>query len=348
MAQNRQLLIQNQDGGWDFIYDPSSSVAEYKRPLSDTTNSSFPNQFGLHALAMIDAYSVTKTANNYFSAKRTADALMSKTITRSARVYATDVEFLAKAEVVMGFEHYRTQALAGLEAEREYCAAMHILANVNPSEAQIAAIPTPWPELSDAQRVAALRARLVAYGRNAGLRAFDFNSRIKAALLLGYVQYALEIARVVAQDVEQIEISGNYYLLGLANTISALIPFKATEVIFEDVIEGAYGKLSVQQQDDGLFAGNLQDTAFIVEALTGVEAVQPLKKLVERLLQDQLPSGGYNYGGIEFVEAQSELLSALSRVWTEYSPRSVAAESKSFRNKLRVSRFEETIAMPFI
>jgi len=70
--------------------------------------------------------------------------------------------------------------------------------------------------------------------------------------------------------------------------------------------------------------------------------------LVERLLQDQLPSGGYNYGGIEFVEAQSELLSALSRVWTEYSPRSVAAESKSFRNKLRVSRFEETIAMPFI
>jgi len=312
-------MIQNSDGGFDYLTgDPEI--------IRNTTNASPANQFGLHGIGLLEAYRVTLQPVNLQTIKKTADVLAAKTIYRMQRMYSTDGEFLASAAEVLGFPVYRQKAAANNTAEKEHYAAIHILDSPNPTTTQVNAIvQAALDAVTDAQRAAACRRRLVEAGsRPSGLRAFDWGSRLRQSLYTGDVNYAREIAKIVAADFPEIQIVAPYYLLGLANTVTILKTMEEENPAqYAPVIASARTKLLAQQKDDGFFrvepaegaeAGNLQDAAFIAQALLDVNEVEALKNLTGYLIDVQLASGAYDHYGAEFVEAQSELMGSLAKV----------------------------------
>lgn len=329
-AQNRNILIQNDDSGWNYFDAPDV--------IRDRTEASFANQFGLHAQAMLDAYFVTNNDSNLVAADKTATKLFNdpvgvKVDARSARCtrgYATDHEFLANAGAVL-FPVYFSKGQEHFQTEKDCFAALSILGTTNQNDPAIDNIAQQdIDNVSDADRVAAFTARLIAANRNAGLRAFDWYGRLRVALLYGDTSYAKAIADELAQDASSIVISEDYYLTGLANTISSLLPFVDDEPSFQAIIDDFKVKLFAQQKAEGRFlvtanegveAGIVQDQAFILKALLDLGEVERIKQLINYLLSAQLANGAYDWywefgGNFEFVEGNSELLSSMSLAYT--------------------------------
>jgi len=334
LAQNRNVLIQNDDGGWNFFDAPDD--------IRNRGETSFPNQFGLHAQSMLEAYFVTSNGANLVAADRTATKIFNdpvgiqaapapnKPAARCVRSYSTDYEFLANAGPLL-FPGYFIRGNEHFEQEKICFAALFLAGTTNQNDdALIDAVPQQdIDNLSDADRVAGFQARLVAANRNAGLRAFDWNSRIRGAMIFGDSNFAKAVANQIAVDASSIDISSDYYLAGLANTISSLIPFIDTEPSFQGIIDDAKAKLFAQQKPEGRFlveategaeAGIVQDQAFILKALLDLGETEKAKKLVDFLLNAQLDNGAYDWfwefgGNFEFVEGNSELLWAMSLVY---------------------------------
>jgi len=359
-AQGRVIISQNNDSGFEWLVsDPEV--------IRSVTNASYANQFGLHGAALLDAYNITQEPMNLVAAKKTAEVLMAKTVYRRTSLYATDGEFMANAAGFYGFPSYRQKAVANEIANEEFYAAIHILNNPSPTEAQVNALAqAELDAVTDEQKVAGCRRRLVeAGGRPAGLRAFDWGSRVRQAAYTGKDNIARLMAAAVAADYSEIQITAPYYLLGLANTITILkLREQDNPATYTPVIANARQKLLAQQKEGGFFtvepsegaeAGNLQDAAFIVQALLDINEVEPLKKLINFLMAAQLPTGGYDHFGSEFGEAQSELMGALARVYKNYSAGAMALMMEEFEknpppsNHYRLPALSpDKVASPFI
>ncbi|MBI2519497.1 MAG: hypothetical protein HYV97_03745 [Bdellovibrio sp.] len=332
-AEGRNLLIQNNDSGWDYFVSPDQ--------LRDRTEASYGNQFGLHAQAMFDAYFVTSNTQDLQAADKTATKLFNDPVNvkvdaraaRCTRGYATDHEFLSNAGALL-FPAYHARGLLHFQTEKNCFAAMSFLNTTNSNDPAIDTVPqTDLDNVTDAQRVAIFTARLVAAGRNAGLRAYDWNQRLRVALIFNDRAYARAIADRVAQDASGIVINADYYLLGLANTISSLVPFVNEAPNFQAIINDMKAKLFAQQRAQGRFlveategveAGIVQDQAFILKALLDLGETVRIKQLIDFLLSSQLSNGAYRWfwelgDDSEFVEGNSELLTSMALVYAANS-----------------------------
>ncbi|MBI2518855.1 MAG: hypothetical protein HYV97_00480 [Bdellovibrio sp.] len=332
-AQGRNLLIQNNDGGWDYFVSPDA--------LRDRTEASYANQFGLHAQSQLDAYFVTNNAQNLQSADKTAVKLYNDPVgvkvdaraARCTRGYATDHEFLSQAGTLL-FPTYFTKGQTHFSTEKNCFAALAFLNTTNQNDPLIDTTPqADLDNMTNAQRVAAFTARLIAAGRNAGLRAYDWNQRLRVALIFNDRPYARAIADRLAQDAVSITINADYYLLGLANTISSLVPFASEEPSFQAILNDLKTKLFAQQKIEGRFiveasegveAGIVQDQAFILKALLDLGESVRTKQLVDFLLSAQQNNGAYRWfwelgDDSEFVEGNSELLTSMAQAFTANS-----------------------------
>jgi len=363
-AQGRNIISQNNDGGNEWLaYSPEE--------IRNVTNASYPNQFGLHGTALVGAYNITLEPMSLQAAKKTAEALMAKTVYRRTALYATDGEFMANVAGLFGFTTYQQKAVANEVANEEFYAAIHILNNPNPSVAQVDAIAqAALDAVTDEQRVAGCRKRLIeAGGRPAGLRAFDWGGRVRQAAYTGKDNIARLMAATVAADYGEIQIGARYYLLGLANTITILkMREKDNPAVYTPIIANARTRLLAQQKENGFFsvlasegleAGDLQDAAFIVQALLDLNEVEPLKKLINFLFAAQLPTGGYDHFGIEFAEAQSELMGSLANVYKKYGQQAMElllepmmddfGKNPPPQNRYRLPKLNpDKVATPFI
>src|SRR5690606_4928299 len=154
----------------------------------------------------------------------------------------------------IGFGAYRIKSTQGHEFLKDFYAAAHVLDIANPTNAQADSVSQTDVDAVNNQQIAvAFRRRLIAVGRNAGLRAYDFRGYIEAALVNGDRAFALEVARVMAGDLVDIVDTADYYLTGLSETIFVLKEFVNEDPSFAAIIETARTKLLAQQRADGIF-----------------------------------------------------------------------------------------------
>mgnify|MGYP001581340993 CR=1 FL=1 len=331
--RNRLLLTQNSDGGWDFNSPPQS--------VRDRTNTSYPNQFGVHAEGVLQTYAFAKEPLVLETVRRTAEVLTAKPIQRKTRLYSMDGLFLFEAARWLGFGDYRAQALASERAEREFAAAMHILGQTNPTDVAVNAVPQAQIDaVSSADRVVAYDLRLAASGRNANLRAWDWQSRCVQARKAGQEEYARAIAQHLVAFASSLNPASYYYLLGAAGTISCLSLFQSESawtavagqlvqnLLTYQLEEGKFMVLPAQ----GAYQGRIQDQAFVAEALFQVGRFEELGRLMEWLAGNQLESGAFDDFGEESVEGQSEVLSVLARIGTTWGTSCRITEASSLFN----------------
>lgn len=316
--QNRQLALQNDDGGWDFF-------AESADNLRDKSDSSPLNAFGAPALGLLAAYDLTLEPDALLATQRVAEVLLTRPIARKARLFTTDELFLLEAAKLLGPPAYAETAALSHAAEKDYAAALAILGTPDPTAEQVDALSQAQLDaVPPSERVAALAGRLVWSGRGPGLRLYDWGYRLQAAEALGDVAYADAIAAKMAQDHGELSIDQPLYLLGLAWTVVALGERASSDPAYGLLVGDALQQLLAQQQPNGLFyvdpvegseGGTVQEQAFIVQALRLAGAVDPLRDLLSALLAQQLPSGAFpELGGGESVFAQGELLAAFGHV----------------------------------
>lgn len=346
LAQNRTLLIQDTDGGWQYNGTPDSHLNQ--------SQASPANEFGVNAQGLIASYGVIQEPLVLTEAQKTASTFMSQVLNANNRLYSDDAEFLANASIVMGASSYMAQAQAALQAEMNFAAALVLLNTSSPdptlvsgfTQAQFDAVPL-------AARVAAYDARLAGLtgGRDPGLRAYDWNTRLRRSFAVGDTVYAPAIAAQVALNFSTppgISPQQPYYVTGLANTISALVPFQAQNPSYVAIVQQAMAQLLATQQPSGYFMasvaganpdGNLEDQAFALKALLDAGQTQPMVPLLTAIYQAQLPWGGYDDGsGQEYVESQTELLAGLSAVWK--------ADTASMLQAIALSAEDQECAIP--
>lgn len=307
LVQSRMLTVQNTDGGWDWMDTPANLQSSTSTP---TANS---NMFGVNAVGVLDANSVTANAAAVNALQTTANYLMAKPLSRTQRLYANDCEFLIKFGDAVGNSAYRDRGSQGQVYEREYLAAVSIFATTAPTDAQVNSLTSAQiASVTDAQLAQASRARFLANGRDAATRAYDWGARMRVSALRGDASYQREMANIAAADFTEISSAASPSLLGLAATISDLTPFKS-EASFAAVIAQARTLLLSRQGSDGLFGGDPQEDAFTAHALYDTGDYFQLAVFLS-VLRNQITADGYllDASGNEIPEAQSELLSALA------------------------------------
>lgn len=325
-GEKRHALIQNNDFGWDYyVLNPNE--------LRNRANASYANQFGVNAQGLLDAHEITKNAYYFRGLENTAATLFALPIGvkagpragRCTYLYAFDGVFLMNAGRVLGFPEFTDRGVLDANQFKVCMAAMHV---VNTSDSTQAALDTVTEidlnAVTKQQMAQRYRANLVAAGRNAGLRAFDFLSRFEEALLNNDRDLARSMAAVVAADATSIVPTTNYFLVGLGSTLEVLGEFVNEVPAYEAQIEAILSQLLPYQKEDGFFeymlgasvgGGGVQDNAFILRGLLKVGGQEvAINKMLNGLKTYQKPHGGYFFYEHEMVEGQAELLSSLSRV----------------------------------
>lgn len=319
LGANHHLTLRNNDFGWDFMCPTDN--------CSSPTNASAPNMFGVHALGLLDAYSITREPAILMTVRGTADVLMTRPVSRTQRLYSGDEMFLIEAQKHFGVAAFRIKAQASFQSMKDHAAAMHILDNPNPTNAAVDAVPqVDIDAVTDAQRVTALTRRLRDHlGRNAGLRGYDWYYRYIVAKALGDEGMARAIADQASADFNLVDINQYYYFSGLSGTIFILSDYVDEVPAFAPVIAAARTALLSHQQPSGRFyvpptegmeAGQVQDEALILKALLKTGDVTPMANLLAALYDFQQSWGGYiEYEIYEVVIGEAEMLAALSAVW---------------------------------
>ncbi|MEW6056686.1 MAG: hypothetical protein AB1540_08730 [Bdellovibrionota bacterium] len=314
--QDRLVLIQNADGGWDW----SSLPDELENSTQAETEHA--NMFGVNALGVLDAHRVTQKPAARAAVEKTVSALMAKPLSRTKRLYSSDCELLVRAGQSFQDSTVRDKGYACQVVEKEFFAAIHLLGKTSPQEKKVEELTQQQIDsVTDTQLALAARARSISMGRTANLRAFDWTSRMRVALERGDTRYHRAFAEVVAMDYHDLSVEKDWFLLGLAATISNLISLRS-EAQFEAIVEEARIRLLGFQKESGLFEGvssngskkhgSIQDQAFIARALIALNEKASLLKLAVALKNKMLPSGNFiESDGKETPETESELLTSL-------------------------------------
>lgn len=144
---------------------------------------------------------------------------------------------------------------------------------------------------------------------------------IRAAQEVGFNTFADELSEaLVAQDyVDPFNATNNAYELGLAGLMFGLA--ESNYLDFETTILSARDALVASQCADGSFpftwnnvvyCEDVQTTAYGVMGLTAILDVEAAESACDFLVSAQDASGGYDLGGYEIAEVQSEAVVALA------------------------------------
>ncbi len=347
--RNRHLLIQNNDGGFDFTNPPG--------PIEDPTNASFSNQYGVHALPLALEYDISFQPAILPVLRKSADALKARVIDRMNRLTAPDTVLLSKFTDLTGMPQYKARGLQANGYFRDHLAAVHLLDNPNPSAAAVNAITqAALDAVTEAQRAAALRRRLVSQGRNTALRGYDFYLRFREAMAWGQRAFAKEIAAVVAADLPSVLITEDYYFMGLGGSIVLLDEFKGEVPAYAALIASARAALLAMQKPSGFFfvnvgegleQGRYQENAFVIEALLLTGDVEPLSRLLAHFYSAQREHGGFiDVDDYDVIQGDAEILGALTRVWHSQTGVAMDALLRSFTLKADEPRRRIVLTAP--
>lgn len=325
-SESRHAQIQNNDFGWDYYVDNQND-------LRVRTETSYANQFGLHAMGLLDAYKVTGHAYYLRQLENTAQAILNLPINvkvgakaaRCTYIYGTDSSFMYHAGMEMGFPELTARSQLSAQGVRKCLAAMHVLNILVTTDDAIDTVSeADLANVTDLQRAQKYRAYLETQGRPAGLRAYDFLNRFEEALVNGDRGFAYAMAQVVAADISGVIPTDYYYLLGVGSSLEILGEFVTQDPSFAPIIQTLITNLLPFQKADGLFeymigsevgGGGTQDMAFVLRGLLKVGGQDVMiNKSINGLKSIQQEAGSYFIYNYEFVEGEAELMSALSRI----------------------------------
>jgi hypothetical protein len=302
----RLIQIQHSDGGWDWSEPPAQQSSSTNAP------STGGNMSGVNAMGLVSAYTLSPNTVVLGAIQKTAAALMLKPISRTQRLYAEDCELLAHAAGLFSNPGFRARAVLGVQLEKEYLAAVQVYGTPAPSDFQVGTLTDDQiASVTTVQLVAANRARMTAAGRSAGLRAFDWGSRMRVAKLLGDEEYFNAMADTVARDFASIAPGDEWYVTGLSQTISDLA--LTADSAYAPTIQSARTRLAAQVGSNGwVIGGALENQAFAIQASLEAGDATLASRLVTGL-QNRIGSQAYfvDDSGNETSEDEAEALRAL-------------------------------------
>lgn len=282
------------DYGWDWIVTGLTS---------HSVSSSATNVYGVTALGLIDAYSITANAAYYAAAKNTADFIKygdpaagdfwngMPPYTTYYWGYSFDYKFLMQFSATSGDTSYETYALAAWAWQK---------ANI--------------AYYADGSQAAAYSHFVANGGGSDGYGGWQSSDYGLAAYEMGDTAWAQNMASVISGNIALVGGAATYKDLGMAWALKLLVT--VDPVTYASGIATLKASLEADQLPSGSWhdgnpEGDAQTTAYAVMALWTAGELTIARKGADWLVQNQMTNGGWSASPDEYSETDSEAMQAI-------------------------------------